>query len=953
MAGDLERTLRRRVEGEVRFSDGDRALYATDASNYRQVPIGVVVPRSVDALAEAVRVCAAFDAPVVHRGGGTALAGQTCNAAVVIDGSKYCNRVLSVDPDRRRAVVEPGVVLDDLQRHVRPHGLRFGPDPSTHSRCTLGGMIGNNSCGVHSLAYGRTVDNVEALEILTYDGQILTVGRTSPEERARIAAGGGRRAEIYAALFAIAEANAERIRAVYPDIPRRVSGYNLNQLLPENHGNVARALVGSESTCVTVLRAHLALHPQPPARVLVVAGFTDICRAADTVPFIRTFAPLGCEGIDHRLTAFMRKKSLHVEELELLPQGCAWLLIPLGGDDRDEARGRAEDLLQALRREPAFTEGRVVADPARQGRIWEVREAGLGATAFVPGARRDTWPGWEDSAVAPERLGEYLRALLKLYDTYGYDASVYGHFGEGLVHTRIDFGLHDRADVTRFRAFLEDAARLVVGMGGSLSGEHGDGQARGELLPVMFGDDVVRAMEAFKHAWDPRNRMNPGKVVHPRPLDADLRLGPRFHPPAEAALEPQFSYPHSDGSMIREFSRCVGVGKCRQRHGGTMCPSYHGTHEEKHSTRGRARLLQEMLQGDPVRGGWDSPAVWEALDLCLGCKACKRECPVDVDMATYKAEFAYHYFKTHRRPRAAWTMGQIHRLARWAAPAPWLVNLATQTPGLERLAKAVAGVHPRRRLPAMASRSFRRTWRGSGAGGGRRVVLLPDSFNDHFTPAPLHAAAEVLEAAGCRVEIPARAVCCGRPLFEFGFLDQARRTLRRLIATLREAVDDGAHVVGVEPTCVAVLKDEMLNLLPDDADARRLAGRTMMLGDFLAEHTDWHPAPLAGRAKVFPHCNQHALFGAAGDKTMLERAGLAVEVLDAGCCGMAGSFGFEADKYAVSQTILKERLLPAVDALDGARLVATGFSCREQLVQATGTRFPSLPEILREGRRHA
>ncbi len=946
----LERALRDTVDGEVRFGDGDRALYATDASNYRQVPIGVVVPHTVEALAETVSVCAEHDVPVVHRGGGTALAGQTCNVAVVIDSSKYCNRVLSVDPERRVAVVEPGVVLDDLQAAVRPHGLRFGPDPSTHSRCTLGGMIGNNSCGVHSLAYGRTVDNVEALEIMTYDGLTMTVGRTSPDERAVLQAEGGRRAEIYDALAGIAEANAGRIRDVFPDIPRRVSGYNLNQLLPENDFNVARALVGSESTCVTILRAHLKLHPEPPCKVLVVAGFKDVCRAADEVPFIRTFNPLGCEGIDFRLTEFMRKKALHVEELELLPEGCAWLLIPLGGTDRAEACGRAEELLDALRGRPDFTAGRVVADPSQQDRIWEVREAGLGATAFVPGAARDTWPGWEDSAVHPDRLGEYLRALLNLYDKYGYDASVYGHFGEGLVHTRIDFGLSTKDEVATFRAFLEDAAHLVVGMGGSLSGEHGDGQARGELLPIMFGDDLVRAMEAFKHAWDPGNRMNPGKIVHARPLDADLRLGPRFTRPEEKALDPQFAYAGSDHSIVREFSRCVGVGKCRQMRGGTMCPSYRGTHEEMHSTRGRAHLLQEMLQGDPVRDGWNSPDVWEALDLCLACKACKRECPVDVDMATYKAEFAYHYFKKRWRPRAAWSMGQIHRWTRLAEPVPWLANLATQTPGLTRIAKAVAGIHAERALPAMARRSFRRSWRGT-RGAGQRVVLFADTFNNHFTPPPLHAAAEVLEAAGCRVEIPARNICCGRPLFDFGFLDQARTTLRGVIEALRAAVDDGAFVVGVEPSCMATLKDEMLNLFPDDADARRLSDRSMMIGDFLAEHTDWQPPRQTGQAKVFAHCNQHALFGAAGDKTMLERAGLEVDVLDAGCCGMAGSFGFEHDKYTVSQTILEDRLLPEVRALDGARLVATGFSCREQLVQATGTMFPSLPEALK-GERH-
>lgn len=949
----LENALRRRVDGEIRFNDGDRALYATDASNYRQVPIGVVLPKSVEALAETVRVCAEYDAPIVHRGGGTALAGQTCNTAVVIDSSKYCRKVLDVDPDKGIAVVEPGIVLDDLQDAVRPHGLRFGPDPSTHSRCTIGGMIGNNSCGVHSLAYGCTVDNVEALEILTYDGLQMTVGRTTEEEYRRIQKEGGRRAEIYRDLRAIAARYGDRVREVFPDIPRRVSGYNLNQLLPERDFHVARALVGTESTCVTILRAHVQLQPEPPHRVLVVAGFENVCAAADAVPDIREgFEPLGCEGMDQLLTEYMRRKALHTEDLDLLPEGGGWLFVPFGGDDEKEVRRRGEEFIDWLKERETFTGARLHVDPVQQTRVWEIRESGLGATAFVPGEAQDTWPGWEDSAVPPERLGEYLRKLLELYDAYGYDASVYGHFGEGLVHTRINFGLHTQEEVKRYRAFIEDAARLVVDLNGSLSGEHGDGQARGELLPIMFGEEVVHAMQAFKHAWDPKDKMNPGKVVNARPLDVDLRLGPRFHPPSKDALETQFSYHHTDFSFVREAMRCVGVGKCRQTHTGTMCPSYRATREEKHSTRGRAHMLQEMLQGDPLTQGWDSPHVWEALDLCLACKACKRECPVDVDMATYKAEFAYHYFKTHRRPRAAWSMGYIHRWARLAAYAPWLANFGSQTPGLSALAKWVAGIHQDRAIPRFAPHTFRSGWTGDGTDRlGRRVVLFTDTFNNHFTPEPLRAAADVLEAAGCRVEIPRTNVCCGRPLYDFGFIPQARRLLEELMEGLREPVEDGAYIVGVEPTCMATFKDELVNLYPHDPLAKKLAEQAWMIGDFLHEVVNWDPPRISGRVRIHPHCNHRAIFGTEGEKNLLKATGAETEVLDSGCCGMAGSFGFEHDKYEVAQTILNDKLLPMVRNLDEAQLVASGFSCREQLRQATGVMYPSLPELLREGLR--
>ena len=749
----LAEHLRRRVDGEVRFDDGSRALYATDASNYREVPIGVVIPRSVEAIARTVEVCRDNKVPIVHRGGGTSLAGQGCNTAVVIDSSKYVNAIIEIDAERRIARVEPGCNLDKLRNAARAHGLTFGPDPSTHAWNTLGGMIGNNSGGAHSVMAGLTVDNVLALEVMTYDGTRLSLGPMSEEVVAQAAEGGGRRAEIYRGLRKLRDEYADLIRKRFPDIPRRVSGYNLDRLLPEHGFDVAKAVVGSEGTCVTVLEATLKLVPEPRHRVLLVVGFESVFDAGDAALMVREHGPIAIEGIDHRLVENMRKKHLHESDLAELPGGDAWLMVQFGADTEAEATGQAKKLSAKLKKNPKVQEVHLITSVHDREALWEVRESGLGATAFVPGEVRDHWPGWEDSAVAVADIGKYLRDLQGLYDKYGYHAALYGHFGDGLVHTRIDFGLHTREDVDRFRRFMTDAAELVASYNGSLSGEHGDGQARGELLPIMFGAEIVGAFEQFKQIWDPDNRMNPGRVVHARPLDVDLRLGPRFRPPR---LKTAFSYPDDHNSFARAVTRCVGVGKCRRAEGGTMCPSYRATREERYATRGRAHLLQEMLQGDPIRDRWKSEAVHKALDLCLACKGCKGDCPVNVDMATYKAEFLYHHFKSHTRPRSAWSMGRIHQWSRLAEAAPWLANVLTQVPGLREVAKWAAGVHPDRSVPPFASHTFRSRW-----SPGRRqspskglVVLWADTFNDHFTPEPLAAAADVLEAAGYRVELP-------------------------------------------------------------------------------------------------------------------------------------------------------------------------------------------------------
>jgi len=945
----LEADLRANVAGEIGFDTGSRALYSTDASNYRRVPICVVIPRSIDDLARAVEVAARHDAPVLHRGGGTSLAGQCTNTAVVIDSSRWCNRIVGLDPDARTAIVEPGCIPDELNRAAAPHGLRFGPDPATHSHNTLGGMIGNNSGGVHSVVAGTTVDNVESLEIQTYDGERMIVGPTSGADLEAIIRAGGRRGEIYGALRDLRDRHADEIRRRYPDIPRRVSGYNLNQLLPENGFHVARALVGTEGTCATILRATVRLIPDPAAKVLLAIGFEHICHAADFIPRLLEFGPEGIEGIDQFLVANMKKKNLHPRDVKLLPGGNAWLLVEMGGADAKEAAAKAREVQRALHGNPQVQDMRLFTSKDEQHRMWVVRESGLGGTAFVPGQKRDTWPGWEDSAVAPSELGAYIRDLYRLYDRYDYHGAMYGHFGDGLIHTRIDFNLHTEEDVRRMRAFMADAADLVTRHGGSLSGEHGDGQARSELLDRMFGAEIIQAFREFKAVWDPRNRMNPGDIVDPKPLDADLRLGPRFKRPD---LDTWFTYSQEGGNFTRAALRCVGVGKCRRKEGGTMCPSYKATLDERHSTRGRSRLLQEMLQGDPVRDGWNSGAVKSALHLCLSCKGCKSDCPVNVDMATYKSEFLAHHYKGRVRPRAAWSMGRIHRWARLLAPVGFLPNLGTGLPVFGRMSRAMAGIHADRPVPRFAARTFRSAFRPEpDVGKGPRVILWTDSFCNHFEPDHLAAAAQVLTAAGCRVELTRRNLCCGRPLYDFGWLDEARDLLRQCMEGLREPLEQGAHVVGVEPSCMATFQDELVNFFPDDPLAQRLRERSMMLDRFLVQVLDWRPPRIAQPVLVHGHCYQKSVLGGMGDtEELLRRAGADVDVADSGCCGMAGAFGYETDKYDLSRRIFSQVWEPSIQTADSdVRIVSDGFSCRSQSQQLIGRELESLPQLLRGG----
>ena len=946
----LEERLKETVRGEVRFDEASRALYATDASNYRQVPIGLVLPHDVDDVIATLAACREFGAPVLSRGGGTSLAGQCCNVAVVIDFSKYMHSILSMDAAAHTATVQPGIVLDALRHEAEKHDLTFAPDPATHSRCTLGGMIGNNSCGVHALMGGKTVDNVEALEILLYDGTRMRVGRTSEQELAAIIAAGGRQGEIYAGLKRLRDTYAALVRERFPDIPRRVSGYNLDQLLPENGFNVARALVGTEGTCVTILEAVCELKPSPQHRRLIALGFKDAFIAADHVPAVLQSKPIGLEGFDGLLVDYMLRKNLVVEDVKLLPAGRGFLLCEFGADSPGEVDAMAEALAGiAATFAAAPSIARYSTEQAE--RVWKVRESALGASVFVPG-EESGWEGWEDSAVSPEMLGAYLRELFVLIEQYGYRTPMYGHFGQGCVHLRISFNLKTADGVAKYRSFIEEAADIVLKYGGSFSGEHGDGQSRAALLPKMFGPELMQAFAEFKALWDPLNRMNPGKLIDPiavyDPIE-NLRIGADYKAADEKTW---FQYPGDAGSFSDATTRCVGVGACRKQDHGTMCPSYMATREEQHSTRGRAHLLWEMMQGNVIKDGWRSLEVKHALDLCLSCKACKTECPVNVDMATWKAEFLAHHYEGRRHPLQHYAFGFMDKWARAASYLPSLANLPLQFSGTSKLVKSVLGVAQQRRLPAFAASNFSKSFRRAGMGpseNGLEVLLWPDTWNNYFQPAALHAAAKILRGSGYCVQVPRKHICCGRPLYDFGILDQARQYLLNILDEFEMQIRAGMPVVMLEPSCSSVFRDELLNFFPKDERAIRLSQQTVMLGELLAKaHSGWEPPRLSGRSiVVHGHCHQKALMTMKDDMALLRETGAEVKMLDSGCCGMAGPFGFEKDKYTVSQTLAERILLPAVrDAASDTIFVTNGFSCREQIRQNTSRRAVHVAEVL-------
>jgi FAD/FMN-containing dehydrogenase/Fe-S oxidoreductase len=937
----LQKELRRRIDGEVRFDRATLAVYSTDASNYRLVPLGVVIPRHEGDLRATLGLARENAVAVLARGGGTSLGGQTCNSALVLDFSKYINRTIKVDPDRRLAVVEPGVVQSQLNAALAPYGLFFAPDPTTKDRCNIGGMIGNNSCGAHSLRYGKTVDNLERLEVLLYDGTVLSAGGSNEALAAERAALPGREGAIFRRLLELRNRCAERVRERYPKIPRRVSGYNLDQLLPEHGFNLAGALAGSEGTLALTLQATVKLVPLPRRRITVAVGCDDIFAAADQVAWLLEYRPQAVEGFDDRIVPLARHRGIALDAVKLLPDGRGWLLVELAADHTDEARDQAEALAARAATQSGVTQARVLADSNEQQAVWGLRESGLGSSVAIEGMPR-TWPGAEDTAVAPQKLGSYLREFHRLLTAHGLKVAVYyGHFGDGCLHCRIDFPFADPQGAERYRTAMLKIGDLVVENGGSLSGEHGDGRARSQMLDKMFGTQLLGDFAEFKRIFDPDGMMNPGVVVRPDALDAHLRPGAWRRTPA---IKTHMDFSREQG-LEGVALGCAGIGKCRKLEAGTMCPSYMATREEVHSTRGRARLLFEALYSGVLDGGFEDPALYAALELCLSCKGCKRECPAEVDMAAYKAEFLAHYYRSHRRSAHDLFLGYLHELAAWGAKTPRLANFFSRKPPFAELVKRALKVHPERPLPALAQHSFRDWFRARRLpyGNGREVVLFVDTFTNFFDPDVGRCAVEVLERAGFAVTVAEQDLCCGRPLYDVGMLAQARQRLAKILTVLSPFAERGIYIVGLEPSCLLTFRDEALRFFPKDPRAKMLSEKALLLDEFLSRQ-GLGESPLALPAKVLlhGHCHQKAIAGTASARSLLGQVeGLELRELDAGCCGMAGAFGYHRDRFEISRMLGERILAPAIRKSSPDTLVlADGFSCRTQIASLCHGRRP-------------
>ncbi|HTV11827.1 MAG TPA: FAD-binding and (Fe-S)-binding domain-containing protein [Acidimicrobiales bacterium] len=967
----LGRALGVAVRGEVRFDAVNRAAYASDSSNYRQVPLGVVFPQDEGDVRSTARLAAEAGAALLARGAGTSLAGQCCNEAVVLDMSRHMRRILQIDPEERVARVEPGVVLDDLRREAERHGLTFGPDPATHAWCTIGGMIGNNSCGTHGLYAGKTSDNVKALRVVLAGGEQLEVGSYGPAALDETLEGGGRLGSVLSALMGLQQRYGALVAERYPRIPRRVSGFNLDELSSERGTHVARALVGTESTCAFTTEATLHLVTSPPVRCLVVLGYRDIYAAAEAVPELLEHSLLALEGFDRSLVDQMNAHGLNQAGVALLPPGNGWLLAETGGASEGEARSKAQELKASL---PAGVGARVLGESEEQRLLWAVRESGLGATAIRLDGHHN-YEGWEDGAVPPERLAEYLRGIEELWKRHGYSGAWYGHFGQGCVHTRNNFDFASAEGLANYRRYVTAAAELVVTLGGSLSGEHGDGQSRAELLTAMFGPELVSAFSEFKRIWDPEGLMNPGKVVDPYPLDANIRYVTLKD---KGRLKPsEFDFKEDAGSLLHASLRCVGVGRCRREDTATMCPSYRATRDEVHSTRGRARLLTEMFQGSPVQESWRNEEVREALELCLSCKACAVDCPTHVDMATYKSEFYFHYYRGRPRPLAMYAMGLVpwvSSVATSAPPVAWLANSALSGGQTGKALRAAAGLATNRAVPRFSAEGGLRklaraatphpgSERADRAPASTTVVVWPDTFTESFRP---HAGTDLvgaLEALGERVAVPTKWACCGRTLYDFGMLRLAKRTLRRLVSVLEPWVSAGIPVVVPEPSCLAAFRDELPSLLPGQLLAEKLASLARSPAEHIvaAGHLDRlsaHPGkPRPMKAVLHPHCHQRAVIGTNPDLQVLSALGYDARLLDAGCCGLAGSFGFNAKHEPVSRAIGRDWWLPRVKpalspGADGQEVafVVDGFSCQTQLLHLAPELVPrvtDLPSLLR------
>ncbi len=935
--------LKSRLQGDVDFSETGKALYASDASNYRQVPLGVVYPLCIEDIIAAHEVCYQHQIPLLLRGAGTSQNGQCVNIAIILDCSRHLNRVLKIDSALRLAWVEPGVVCDQLKAETEKTGLTFGPDPGTHSRCTLGGMIGNNSCGPHSMQAGKTVENIESLEILTYDGARFWVGATSEEELEQIIAGNDRRAQIYRELKAIRDDYAELIREKYPTIKRRVSGYNLDQLLPENGFNVARALVGSEGSCVSILQAKTRLIKNPTHVQSLVLGFGNIYLAGDTVPQILPFKPIAMEGLDWAIVGELLNRKLKLAEIELLPEGKAWLIIELTANTTTMLSALTNKFLIEMEQHPDVLSLNTL-NSVDAVKVWSIRELGASATALSTNPNEsDPVVGWEDTAVDPFQLGDYLREFQSLVDKYHYRTSLYGHFGDGCIHARITFDTRSVEGLCKWRDFSVEIAKLVLRYGGSLSGEHGDGQAKAEFLPMMFGPELMRAFERFKAAWDTSNKMNPGKLIHPYRMDENLRYGPQYQMPKAKSV---FLYPNDSGGIGRAFERCIGMGKCRSQ-STPMCPSFQATGEERLSTRGRAHLLHEMLRGEVIKDSWNNNNIKHSLEYCLSCKACKTDCPTEVDIATYKAEFMAQHYAKRSRPIAHYLFGQIGQILPVLALFPRLLNTLGDRLIFKKLLNKTLDLRMDAKLPSLSLLPFNKWakqncqyeqehfhWFGNNK--DPVVILWIDSFSNYYTPHILKAGLRCLVKSGFRVGIARKRFCCGRPLYEHGFLKQAKQQLNEIVEHFYQQLPNNSKVVVLEPSCLSVFKDELLNLFGSEPRAKDLSNRVTTLIDFLNSN-GIRPKKKLENAILHLHCHHKSLLNNTQDKTWLSECFEQLNEPENGCCGMAGSFGMKDQTRNISDFLYQRKLKPAIaESEEKTLLVANGISCREQIQRQSG-----------------
>ena len=932
IAVGLAAQLRRNVRGAVSDGIRRRAEYASDAGNYRVLPTVVVEPADIDDVLATLDVSRTSGVPVTSRGGGTSIAGNAIGPGIVIDFARHLDKILELDVDTGMARVEPGVLLSSLQRRAAPLGLRFGPDPSSQNRATLGGMIGNNACGPHAVAYGRTADNVRALTMI--DGL-------------------GRRIETAAGLHQVPgleqliDSRLDVIRTEFGTFPRQVSGYSLEHLLPENRRDLTRAMAGTEGTLGVILDATVNLVRISPARLLVVLGYPDMPAAADAVPALLAHAPLAVEGLDSRLVDVVRNAK-GAAPVPSLPRGAGWLMIEVGGETSAQAQAAAA----ALIRDAAALDALVVPAGPDATALWRIRADGAGLAGRTPRGR-EAWPGWEDAAVPPANLGRYLRAFESLMDSYDVTGMPYGHFGDGCIHVRIDLPLERSADV--FREFMFDAARLVVAHGGSCSGEHGDGRARSELLPIMYSPAAIELFAGVKALFDPQNVLNPGIMVAPNAVDADLRRPRAAAVPARGG----FAFRHDGGDFTTAVHRCVGIGKCRADNrdaGGFMCPSYLASGDEKDVTRGRARVLQELTNGS-VLTDFAATEVHESLDLCLSCKACASDCPAGVDMAQYKSEVLYRAYRGKRRPISHYSLGWLPRWVslpgRVPRLGPALVNRLLSVRGLSPLLLGAGGIDPRRTAPTLAPSTFHRWARRHRVADevrGTAVVLWVDTFTDAMNPDVARAAIAVLEAAGHQVIVPNRVACCGLTWITTGQLDGARRRLGRLLDILSPYAAQGIPIVGVEPSCTAVLRSDLVDLLPDDPRTGGVAAATRTLAEQLtaaAADNRWWKTDLTGvELIVQPHCHHHSVMGFSTDRDLLTAMGATLTVI-AGCCGLAGNFGMEKGHYEMSVAVAENALLPALrNRASTSIILADGFSCRTQIDQLAGLPSSTLAELL-------